>query len=224
MPVAGQSSNRQIDWKVQRLDIQVKKGDTLDTEYEVNYIDAAGLEQPYDFSGSTIKCHIKRNKTDTTWYRIITVSAVENVLSFYIDSEALKIPAGNYQYDIEVEGSDGYHTTIIEGVLIVTQDVTIWTDTQEYNYINILKTIVNYIATPFQKFNPAVLRTQISFIINQFLHFNHTAIFRTSFSKSELPKVTMTNLLKTMWSTLITTAKTYNNVLGTNWSATVTDF
>ena len=77
MATAGANRSRKKDWKIQNVDIEVKRGDTLDIDYEVNYIDSAKIEQPYDFTGAEIKAHIKRNKKDNQcfgrWQQIMGV-------------------------------------------------------------------------------------------------------------------------------------------------------
>lgn len=224
MPVAGKQSSRQNEDDAKVLDIVIKRGDTLNFTYEANYIDSAGDEQPYDFTGCTLKAHIKKKKTDDIPYRAIALTTASNVITFYMNSEALKIPADIYFYDIEMEDADGYHTTILKGKFKVTQDVTEWLDDLVEYYTHKFATAVKWAIIPSSIFTLPAFLTSFSVLITLNIKKIFTAVFGTKFTSIVLPHVIMNSIFKTKWSFASAPSLTFAGTFGTTWGGVVTPY
>ena len=76
-------------------------------------------EEPIDLSGATVESEARHRKTGDVFPLRVAVS--DGAVTISLPAESL--PAGSYEYDIEVDEA-GTVTTWVRGLLIVTRDVT----------------------------------------------------------------------------------------------------
>jgi hypothetical protein len=102
-----------------------KKGDTLNPVQFTLIIN--GEPQPLD--GMSINCMFKKKQTDVNAVLTLSIDSGISIVNeaqgiFKIDPGVVNIPAGTYYYDIQFTFTDNTVKTLIEGTLIVVQDIT----------------------------------------------------------------------------------------------------
>lgn len=106
-------------YETQKLDIEVKRGDTLNI-----VLDVSDNGSNYDFTGYDILCQVKRKPTDKTPVLTLNARYEEGKIILAKEALAMMVDAYNYYYDIQIVNQAGDLQTWVEGRLNVKQDVS----------------------------------------------------------------------------------------------------
>ena len=138
--IIGNSSDYYQLYETQKLDIEVKRGDTLNI-----VLDVSDNGSNYDFTGYDILCQVKRKPTDKTPVLTLNERYEEGKIILAKEALAMMVDAYNYYYDIQIVNQAGDLQTWVEGRLNVKQDVNDYVDAPEINADNVDDYIQIYI-------------------------------------------------------------------------------
>jgi len=128
----------------QRRDFIVMRKDTFNYTGTYTYVNDAGTELDYDFTGCIGAMAIKKKKADTTAVRIVSVSFDEDEYTLYVEADDMDMDAGKYYYDLQIFDADSEMVTKMYGSFVVLQDIT---DMREPNWASLavnMDTAVTY--------------------------------------------------------------------------------
>lgn len=85
-------------------------------------------ENDIDLTNYSVRSHIRKKFTDTNPTAIFNcsiINAEQGKIQLKLDANITKtIQKGTYVFDVEIENDEGMVTRILEGILIVTPEVT----------------------------------------------------------------------------------------------------
>lgn len=108
-------------------ELSAYRGD--DKTWNLNFTDANG--DPIDLTGSTVFFTVKVNKSDPDSDAVISKSQSSHtnptggVTSISLTNSDTNVKVGNYYYDFQLVDSAGLVTTILTGIFMIKQDITI---------------------------------------------------------------------------------------------------
>lgn len=112
-----------------RIDFaNVRRGDIFSYTYDVSSIDVNGTETTADLTGYYAQMHLKKKKTDESYYVAmdVVIDSSAGTITFSKSANDMRIPARTYWYDLEIKDANSRNITWIEGKFKVIQDITEW--------------------------------------------------------------------------------------------------
>jgi hypothetical protein len=105
----------------QKINIVVDQGTTFNTKFIINDVN----DDPINFTGYTGDSQIRKSYTSAASYSFsVLLNSIGEVYLAMSANTTGSISAGRYVYDVEVEDTAGTRSRIIEGIVIVTPQVT----------------------------------------------------------------------------------------------------
>ena len=103
--------------------IYIDQGTSFSNTITVN--DAVG--SPLNLSGYTAASQMRKSYSSSVAYNLNAVIASEvngQVRITLTPTQSAAIPAGRYLYDVEITSSGGAKTRVVEGIVVVTPEIT----------------------------------------------------------------------------------------------------
>ena len=107
-------------------ELSIFRGD--DKTWTLNFKDSSSVA--IDITGATVFFTVKENKADSDNDALIKkdqsshVDAVNGQTKITLTNSDTNIRVGNYHYDFQLVDSTGLVTTVLSGILKITQDIT----------------------------------------------------------------------------------------------------
>lgn len=103
--------------------LYVDSGSTYSNVLTVNASDG----QPLNLTGYTVASQMRKSYSSSTVYNFTAsiFNAVQGKIRLQLtDEQSEAIPPGRWLYDVEITSSSGATTRVVEGIVIVTPQIT----------------------------------------------------------------------------------------------------
>jgi hypothetical protein len=105
----------------QKVNIVLDQGTTFNTTY--SFLDYSN--SPIDFTSYTANSQMRKSYTSSNAYTFSVGLGSDGIITLSMNSATTNsITAGRYLYDLEVEDLNGVRSRLVEGIVVVTPQIT----------------------------------------------------------------------------------------------------